>query len=187
MQVLDFPRSSVTWRIDLDELPPATLSHRPPYPMNNSRISLESRCTVVDEETGRTQTFVLGSSCKTEQVGAAADLFLIPNADFMPILREDSDGRHAFMHLKTFARAGHTAAQFGSETGARQPDRLVVPIQGTFVGLHLDLVSREGVELPDGRAIVDATFSGAREFDAAMEPELMRLRLKYLYPDDVPK
>jgi hypothetical protein len=115
---------------------------------------------VVDEETGRTQTFVLGASCKTEQVGAPADLFLIPNADFMPILAEDSTGANRFMHLKTFARAGHTAARFGSETGARQPDRLVVPIQGTFVGLHLDLVSREGAELPDARAIVDATFSG---------------------------
>jgi hypothetical protein len=160
MQVLDFPRSSVTWRIDLDELPPATLSHRPPYPMNNSRISLESRCTVFDEETGRTQTFVLGASCKTEQVGAAADLFLIPNADFMPILAEDSTGPNRFMHLKTFARVGHTAAQFGSDSGARQPDRLVVPIEGTFVRLHLDLVAREAVELPDARAIVEATFAG---------------------------
>jgi hypothetical protein len=160
MQVLDFPRSSVTWRIDLDELPPATLSHRPPYPMNNSRIALESRCTVFDEETGRTQSFVLGASCKTEQVGAAADLFLVPNADFMPILGEDSGGRHAFMHLKTFARAGDTAGRFGGAAGEQQPDRLVVPIQGTFVRLYLDLVCREAVELPDARAIVDATFSG---------------------------
>lgn len=160
MQVLDFPRSSVTWRIDLDELPPATLSHRPPYPMNNSRIALESRCTVRDEETGRTQSFVLGASCKTEQVGAASDLFLVPNADFMPILSEDSSGRHAFMHLKTFARAGETRGRFGGSADEQQPDRLRVPIQGTFVRLHLDLVSRDAEPLADARAIVDATFAG---------------------------
>lgn len=155
MQVLDFARSSVTWRIDLDELPPRTLSHRPPYPMNNSRISLESRCVIADAETGRTHTFVLGASCKTEQVGAPADLFLLPNADFMPILSDDS-----FMHLKTFARAGATAGRFGGEQGEQQPDRLRVPIAGTFVGVHLDLVAREAELLPDAQAIVNATFSG---------------------------
>ena len=52
-------------------------------------------------ETGTTQTFVLGASCKTERVGAERDLFLEPNADFMPVISDDS-----FMHLKTFARIG---------------------------------------------------------------------------------
>ncbi|MBM4407737.1 MAG: hypothetical protein FJ038_03840 [Chloroflexi bacterium] len=160
MQVLDLPRSSVLWRIDLDELPPRTLSHRPPYPMNNSRIVLESRCTVTDAETGRTQWFVLGASCKTEQVGAAADLFLLPNADFMPILGRDADGEDAFMHLKTFARAGDTAGRFGGAAGEQQPDRLRVPIRGTFAAMALDLVTREAELLADARAIVEGTFSG---------------------------
>lgn len=160
MQVLDFPRSSVTWRIDLDELPPRTLSHQPPYPMNNSRISLESRCTITDSETGRVQSFFLGASCKTEQVGAPADLFLLPNADFMPILGRDSAGEDAFMHLKTFARAGATAGRFGGEQGEQQPDRLRVPIAGTFVGVHLDLVAHDAELLPDAESIVNATFSG---------------------------
>ena len=155
MQGLDFARSSVTWRIDLDELPPRTLSHRPPHPMNNSRINLESRCVITDAETGRTHTFVLGASCKTEQVGAPADLFLLPNADFMPILSDDS-----FMHVKTFARAGATAGRFGGEQGEQQPDRLRVPIHGTFVGVHFDLVAHEAELLPDAQAIVNATFSG---------------------------
>jgi hypothetical protein len=187
MQVLDFARSSVTWRIDLDELPPRTLSHQPPYPMNNSRITLESRCTIVEDETGRTHTFVLGASCKTEQVGAERDLFLLPNADFMPILSE-----REFMHIKTFSRAGQTRPRYTGETGSRtagpddgaedddgprdragrdagrdagpapedQPDRLRVPIRGTFVKVHLDLVSHEAERLRDAEDIVNATFSG---------------------------
>ena len=154
MQVLDFPRSFVTWRIDIDELPPRTLSHRPPYPMNNSRIPLESRCRITDGETGVTQTFVLGASCKTEQVGAERDLFLLPNADFLPIISDDS-----FMHLKTWARVGTAVHRFPPGAG-EQPDRLRVPLAGTFVSMRLDLVEREAVELPDARAIVEATFAG---------------------------
>ena len=154
MQVLDFPRSFVTWRIDIDELAPRTLSHRPPYPMNNSRIPLESRCAITDRETGVTQTFVLGASCKTEQVGAERDLFLLPNADFLPIISDDS-----FMHLKTWARVGTAVHRFPPGAG-EQPDRLRVPLAGTFVSMRLDLVEREAVELPDARAIVEATFAG---------------------------
>ena len=154
MQVLDFPRSFVTWRIDLDELPPRTLSHRPPYAMNNSRISLESRCRILDRETGAMQTFVLGASCKTEQVGADQDLFLLPNADFMPVISGDS-----FMHLKTWARVGTAVHRFPPE-GGDQPDRLRVPLRGTFVSMHLDLLERDAELLPDARAIVSATFGG---------------------------
>ncbi len=153
MQVLDFARSMILWRIDLDVLPPGTLSHRPPYPMNNSRIQIESRCRVVDKETGRTQTFVLGASCKTERVGAERDLFLEPNADFMPIISDD-----AFMHLKTFARRGTARAKFPPGSGD-QPDRLRVPIKGNYVSMVLELVEREGEPLPDAQAICEATLA----------------------------
>lgn len=153
MQVLDFPRSTITWRIDLDVFPPGTLSHQPPYPMNNSRIAIESRCRVLDRETGRTQTFVLGASCKTERVGAERDLFLEPNADFMPIVSDD-----AFMHLKTFARRGTTRAKFPPGSGD-QPDRLRVPLRGTYVSMVWDLQEHEGELLPDAQAICEATLA----------------------------
>jgi hypothetical protein len=153
MPVLDFARSVILWRIDLDVLPPGTLSHRPPYPMNNSRIQIESRCRVLDRETGRTQTFVLGASCKTERVGADRDLFLEPNADFMPIISDD-----AFMHLKTFARRGTARAKF-PPGGGDQPDRLRVPIKGNYVSMVLELIEREGEVLPDAQAICEATLA----------------------------
>ena len=153
MQVLDFPRSYINWRIDIDVLPPGTLSHRPPYPMNNSRIPIESRLRVLDKETGRTHTFVLGASCKTERVGADRDLFLEPNADFMPVISDD-----AFMHLKTFARRGTTRAKF-PPGGGDQPDRLRVPIKGNYISMALDLREHEGEPLADAQAICEASLA----------------------------
>ena len=104
VKVLEFARSTILFRIDLDVLPPRTLSHKPPFAMNNARIQIDSVCRITERDSGRRHTFVLGGDCKTERVGADADLFLDPNADFIPIFSDD-----AFMHIKTFARAGTQA------------------------------------------------------------------------------
>src|SRR5262245_33845668 len=154
MQVLDFPGSFILWRIDLDLLPPRTLSHRPPYPMNNSRIPIDSRCSILDRATGATHRFVLGASCTTERVGAERDLFLEPNADFVPVISDDS-----FMHIKTFARIGTAVAKFPPGSGD-QPERLRVPIKGTYVSMVLDLLEREAEPINDAKAICEATLAG---------------------------
>jgi hypothetical protein len=153
VEVLDFGRSSVTFRIDLDRMPPRTLTHKPPYAMNNARVVLESRLRVTERATGRTQTFVLGASCKTERVGADVDLWLLPNADFMPIFSDD-----AFMQIKTFARAG-TRAQAWPPGSGEQSDRLCTGIADTFDRVHLDLETHEGVLLNGAREIVEATLA----------------------------
>src|SRR4051812_50215246 len=137
MQVLDFARSVILWRIDLDVLPPGTLSHKPPYPMNNSRIQIESRCRVLDQETGSTQTFVLGCDCKTERVGAERDLFLEPNAVFIPFFSDD-----AFMHLKSFVRAANHAQAYPLSSG-EQSYRLPAPTRETVGAAHPDRHERD--------------------------------------------
>ena len=155
MKVLEFSRSTVTFRIDLDKIPPRTLSHRPPYAMNNARVQLDCRCRILDRSTGRTHTIVLGVSCKTEQVGADADLWLEPNGDFIPIFSDDE-----FMQIKTFARAG-MVAQLHPPGSGPQHDRLRTPIAGTFERVHLDLVEHEGERLDGAAAIVDAVLANA--------------------------
>ena len=150
MKLLEFARSTILFRIDLDVLPPRTLSHKPPFPMNNARIQIDSVCRITERDGGGVHTFVLGGDCKTERVGAERDLFLDPNADFIPIFSDDT-----FMHIKTFARAGTRAKAYPPGSG-EQSDRLIAPITDTFVDAHLDLVEREGERLPDGKAIVDA-------------------------------
>jgi hypothetical protein len=152
-KVLDFARSTMTFRIDLDRIPPRTLSHRPPYPMNNARVQLECRCRITDRATGRTSTIVLGATCKTERVGAESDLWLDPNGDFIPIFSDDE-----FMHIKSFAQAGVIAHLHPPGSGA-QPDRLRVPIDGTFDRVHLDLVERDGERLEGAPAIVEAVLA----------------------------
>jgi hypothetical protein len=152
-KVLDFARSTLTFRIDLDRIPPRTLSHRPPYPMNNARVVLDCRCRISDRLTGRTHSIVLGASCKTERVGADADLWLMPNGDFIPVFSDD-----AFMHIKTFARAG-MGSQIEPPGSGEQPDRLQVPIEGTFERVHVDVVEREGERLEDAAAIVEAVLA----------------------------
>jgi len=150
MKVLDFARSTMTFRLDLDRIPPRTLSHRPPYALNNARAQLDCVCRVRERATDRLVTLVLGAPCRTEQVGADADLWLQPNAEFIPIFSDD-----AFLGLKTFAHAGMSVPLHPPGTG-NQPDRMLTPIEGTFDRVHLDLVEREGVRLDSARAIVDA-------------------------------
>ena len=153
LAVLEFGRSSVTFRIDLDRMPPRTLSHKPPYAVNNARVQLESRLRITERGNGTIHGFVLGASCKTERVGADVDLWLVPNADFMPIFSDTE-----FMQIKTFAQAGTVAQAYPPGSG-EQSDRLRVPIETTFDNVHLDLVEHEGAHLAGTREIVNATLA----------------------------
>jgi hypothetical protein len=173
-RVLDFAHSTMTFRIDIDKMPPRTLSHRPPYAMNNARVVLDSRCRITDVANGRTQTIVQGASCKTERVGADADLWLVPNGDFIPIFSDDE-----FMHIKTFERAG-MGSHLESPGGGEQPDRLRVPIEGTFERVHLDLVEHEGERLADAAAIVEAVLANDRLVGIhRLESERYRAEIEY--------
>ena len=153
MKVLEFARSSMFFRIDLDTIVPRTLSHEPPYRMNNARIQIDGICRVTERATGRVRNFTLGSDCKTERVGADVDLFLEPNADFIPIFSDDE-----FMHIKTFARAGTVAQAYPPGSG-EQRDRLTTQIADTFDRVHLELVERDAELLPGAREIVDAVLA----------------------------
>ena len=43
LKVLEFARSTMTFRIDLDLMHPRTLSHQPPFALNNARIQIRLR------------------------------------------------------------------------------------------------------------------------------------------------
>ncbi len=153
MKVLDFARSTLLLRIDLDVLVAQTLSHKPPFALNNGRVQLDGVCRITERASGRVHTIVQGADCKTEQVGASADLFHDPNADFVPLFSNDR-----FMHIKTFARAGTQATAYPPGSGV-QSDRLITRIVDSFVDAHLDLVEVEAELLSDTGAIVDAVLA----------------------------
>lgn len=175
MKVLEFGRSWVTFRIDLDRMPPRTLTHKPPYAMNNARVQLESRLRITERVGGRVHAFVLGASCKTERVGADVDLWLLPNADFAPIF-SDTD----FLQIKTFAQAG-TQPQAWPPGSGIQSDRLSVPIGETFDSVHVDLVEHESTALGDAKEIVEATLAN-RQLVGVIRIESDRYTADFEFP-----
>jgi hypothetical protein len=89
LTTVDFHRSFLTFRVDLQKQAAITLSHKPPTTENNARIQLECICRLASQSTGETKTYVLGASCKTERVGGPGDLWLLPNADFCPVVCDE--------------------------------------------------------------------------------------------------
>ena len=52
MHTVNFARSYLTFRIDVDKKPPLTVTHKPPYSLNNSRIPIECCCVITEKATG---------------------------------------------------------------------------------------------------------------------------------------
>jgi hypothetical protein len=154
MKTVDFSRSFLTFRIDIEKKPPKTVTHKPPYSLNNARIQLECRCRVTDNETGQLQTFVLGASCKTEQVGVERDIWLQPNADFVPIFSDTG-----FLTIKTYAQAGMQVDFYPPGSG-KQPDRQTGDRADVFDDSRVDITEVEGVVLTSAKEVVDATLAG---------------------------
>ena len=88
MKLLEFGRSTILFRIDLDVMQPRTLSHKPPFAMNNARIQIDSVCRITERDGGRRHTFVLGSDCTTERVGAAISTLQAYGISQLPVSEE---------------------------------------------------------------------------------------------------
>lgn len=150
MQTIDFNRSFIRWRVDSLLHPAVTVTHVPPTTLNNVRISLECRCQLIERLTGRSHTYVLGASCKTERVGATQECWLLPNADFCLIASEQE-----FLILKSFAR---NAMEF-----ERSPGAIAIPqerqsgdCRSVFAGFHLHYRPMRGRALPALDDIIEA-------------------------------
>ena len=151
MQTVDFARSSLTFRIDYLKRVAETGSHEPPSSLNSARILLECVCEIVDNETGAAQTFVMGASCKTERVGVARDIWIHPNADFVPILSQDR-----YLIVKTYEVANMGVPFFPPSRGM-QPERQVGNVADAYDNLSLDVRRVEGEILETPAQIVEAT------------------------------
>ncbi len=151
MQTVDFARSSLTFRIDYLKRPAETASHEPPSSLNSARILLECVCEIVDNETGTAQTFVLGASCKTERVGVDRDIWIHPNADFVPILSQDR-----YLIVKTYEVANMGVPFFPPSRGM-QPERQTGYVADAYDTVSLDVRRVEGEILETPAQIVEAT------------------------------
>lgn len=155
MNTVDFARSFLIFRIDYAVKPAETLSHEPPSSLNNARIQLECVCTATDKATGTSQTIVMGASCKTERVGVEKDIWIQPNADFVPCFSRDR-----YLMIKTYDVAGKEVPFYPPSRGM-QPERQAGNVADAFDNLQLNVRRVEGDLLESPREIVAATLDPA--------------------------
>jgi hypothetical protein len=176
MPAIDFSRSFLTFRIDTLKKPPQTVSHQPPYSLNNARIQLDCVCDITEIATNQTQRFVLGVNCKTERVGVPSDIWLVPNADFVPVVSQDR-----FLNLKTYAWIGQEAGVTLYGHDRQQPDRQTGSTHEAFDSLTIHVAEVPGELLATPEAIIAATYSH-QPLSAATEYTSGRYRVLLQYP-----
>jgi len=153
MNTIDFCRSFVTFRIDSLKKPPQTVTQKPPFSLNNARVQIECRCEITERKTGRVEAFVLGASCKTEQVGVEHNIWNEPNADFMPIASVET-----FLSLKTFERADKKLPLYPPSLGM-QPEMQIVKVAEALDSLRIDIGWCEGEVLETPKQIVETVLA----------------------------
>ena len=176
MDTTDFARSFITFRIDTLKKPPLTVTHKPPFPLNNARIQVDCRLQVVEKQSGHQQQFFMGASCKTEQVGVERDVWLVPNADFVPIFTAEK-----FLTIKTYARIGLEQQVRLHTQKTVQPDRQTGIVAEAFDSLRLDVKTCAGEALQTAEQIVAATLANDR-LVARTEIENARYHAVIEYP-----
>lgn len=163
-EVCDFSRSFLHFRIDVEKKPPKTVSHKPPFTVNNVRVPVECRLSVVEKATGQEQVFVLTSNCKTERVGVERDIWTEPNADVTFVMSQQQ-----FLIIKTWDHCGRKVMLHPPSLGA-QPQRQVGSTQEAFDRLRIDLRMTPGERLDQTDRIVAAIL--------ASEPLVARTRME---------
>ncbi|MBV7335609.1 hypothetical protein KFU94_46665 [Chloroflexi bacterium TSY] len=153
-QIPYFPKAFLTFRIDLLAQPAITVSAKPPWSLNNARIQIESVCQLLDREDGVLHTYVLGASCKSEQVGVDRDMWHQPNADFCPILSQDE-----FLNLKSWDR-NDKGIMFHPPSLGPQPERQSGLVADAFDRVTLDVPMVDGERLDTAASIVESTLNG---------------------------
>jgi hypothetical protein len=153
----DFHRSFVRWRIDAEKKDALTVSHKPPFRVNNVRIPLECRATLIDHATGdQTAHYALTASCKTEHVNVTGDIWTQPNADLAVIA---TDGR--FLGIKTWDKADKGVMRYPESLGV-QPERQIENAGEAFDSFSVDLHYRSAIELTTIDDTIE-TLSGNQE------------------------
>src|SRR5262245_10849421 len=100
MNVCDFSRSFVTFRLDLQKKRPTTVCREPPFTLKHARLQLECRLWFRPSgAAGEPVEYVLSAACKTEQVNVPQDIWHDPNADMCMVASPDE-----FLVLKSWDR-----------------------------------------------------------------------------------
>jgi hypothetical protein len=149
METLDFSRSYLRFRVDLEAQPAITLSHKMPTTVNNVRINIECRCEITDRRDNRRTVYALGAACKTEQVGAPRDLWLEPNADFSLIASAEE-----FLILKSWQKNDMGVMRNPPTLGV-QPERQTGNVAEAWTAFGIDFQDASGRHLDSVESIIE--------------------------------
>lgn len=152
--VCDFSRSYFIFRVDLRKKQPITVSQIPPFAVNNARMPVEARCRIKFATTGRTVEYLLGSSCKSEQVNVKSGVWHNPNADMCMIVSDEH-----FMVVKSWDR-NNKGVKLYPPTLGDQPERQVGRNQDAFDSLKIHVHTIGARELTTPDEIVAAGLGG---------------------------
>jgi len=177
MLVTDFARSFVRFRIDLNQIQAKTISQPPPFTLNNARFPLECRCRVTRGEgsTARSVDYVLGASCKAEQVHVRENIWHDPAADMCLVASSEE-----FLVIKSWDR-NNRGVMLSPPTLGEQPERQAGKCADAFTDLRIDLRESAGQLLTTTDEIVAAVL-GNRPLVSQSEfsiPDGARVLLEY--------
>jgi hypothetical protein len=152
VSVTDFARSFVRFRIDLLLMQPKTVSQAPPFTLNNARFPLECCCRLTrgDGDAATTTEYVLGASCKAEQVHVRENIWHEPAADMCLIASSDE-----FLVIKSWDR-NNRGVMLDPPSLGEQPERQLGKISDAFTDLRIDRRETSGQLLTTTEEIVGA-------------------------------
>jgi len=153
--VTDFYRSFVRFRIDLNITQPRTISQPPPFTLNNARFPLECVCRINKGQGAGAQTveYVLGASCKAEQVHVCENIWHAPAADMCLIAAKDE-----FLVIKSWDR-NDRGVMLSPPTLGPQPERQAGKCSEAFTDMNIDLREVSGQLLTTTEEIVAAVLA----------------------------
>ena len=158
VSVTDFYRSFLRFRIDLNITQPKTVSQPPPFTLNNSRFPLECVCRVTPSGTNATATnatveYVLGASCKAEQVHVKENIWHDPAADMCLIASTDE-----FLVIKSWD-CNNRGVMLSPPTLGPQPERQAGKCSDALTNLKIDLRETSAHLLETTEEIVSAVLN----------------------------
>lgn len=148
--VTDFYRSFLRFRIDLKITQPRTVSQPPPFTLINARFPLECRCRVQGGGTDQTVEYVLGASCKAEQVNVKENIWHQPAADMCLVASTDE-----FLVIKSWDR-NNRGVMLSPPSLGEQPARQAGKCAEAFTDIRIDLRETQGQLLTTTEDIVEA-------------------------------
>jgi len=153
--VTDFYRSFLRFCIDLNITQPRTVSQPPPFTLNNARFPLECICRMTQGlgEAARTVEYVLGASCKAEQVHVLENIWHDPAADMCLIASRDE-----FLVIKSWDR-NNRGVMLSPPTLGPQPERQTGKCADAFTEINIDRREVSGQLLTTTEEIVAAVLN----------------------------